>query len=156
MAAGRTRSLLGFGWAHFLVYATGVLLVAPLGISAVALVAAAVHSAFLLVAYALMLRGTEEKVLRRLWLDTGPAAVSCLAFAVAAVPAALALTRTGSSPLVLILAVAVLGGGAYLLALRSLFADVWRTALRMIGRVIPRHRLPRLRGLIPAGVRQAP
>ncbi len=156
MAAGRARSVLGFGWAHFLVYGTGVLVFAPLGLAAVAIVAVVVHTLFLFVAYALMLRGTDDAVLHRLWWDTGPATVSCIGFAAAAVPSSLALTAAGAPAPVLLLAVAGFGGTAYVVTLRTLFPEAWQSALRMLNRVLPSHRLPRLRGLVPAGARQAP
>ena len=47
MANGRTRALLGYGMAHFLVYGLAVFLVVPLGIVAVAVDAAVVHTLFL-------------------------------------------------------------------------------------------------------------
>ena len=69
MAKGRTRALLGFGMSHFLVYGLAVLLVVGHGIVAVAIAAAVVHTGFLFVAYALMLRGSAERPLLRLRSD---------------------------------------------------------------------------------------
>ena len=59
MAAGRSRALLGYGVSHFAVYAAVVFFVAPLGLSAVAIGASVVHTLFLVIAYVLMLRGTQ-------------------------------------------------------------------------------------------------
>ena len=78
MATGRARALLGYGMAHFVVYGLTVLLVVRFGIVAVAIDAAVVHTLFLIVAYVLMLRGSPERPLRRLWDDIAPATVSCL------------------------------------------------------------------------------
>ena len=47
MATGRARTLLGYGTAHFVVYGLTVLVVVRLGIVAVAIAAAVVHSLFL-------------------------------------------------------------------------------------------------------------
>ncbi len=92
MAAGRPRALLGYGWAHFAVYGSTVFLVAPLGLTAVAIDAAVVHSLFLLVAYILMLRGSGQPPLRRLWNDVAPATVASGALVAVAWPASMALT----------------------------------------------------------------
>ena len=78
MASGRTRALLGFGMAHFFAYGLAVFLVVPLGIAAVAVAAAVVHTLFCFVAYTMLLRGSPEHPLRRLWDDIAPASVSCL------------------------------------------------------------------------------
>ena len=45
MAAGRARALLGFGVAHFIVYAGAVVVVAHLGLVAVAIAGSVVHTA---------------------------------------------------------------------------------------------------------------
>ncbi len=153
MAMGRTRALLGYGWAHFLVYAVLVYLFAPLGLAAVAIVAAVVHAAFLWVAYALMLRGSGQSAIRLLWRDAGPAAVSCLAFAAAAVPANVTLAAAGASPIELLLVVGATGGVAYAVALRLLFPDAWATVVRLLGRVLPSRGVARLRRLVPASAR---
>lgn len=156
MAAGRARSLLFFGWAHFLVYAACVFAFAPLGLAAVAIVAAVVHTAFLGVAYALMLRGSGYSVLGRLWQDSGAALVSCVGFAVAALPTYLALVGTGIAVPALMLAVGLAGGSAYVLTLRALFPEAWTGVLSVLGRVIPFDRLPRPRSFFPTGARQTP
>ena len=46
-------------------------------------------------AYQLMLRGSTEHPLRRLWEDIGPAVVSCLGLAAVALPASAGLTAAG-------------------------------------------------------------
>ena len=47
MAKGRARALLGYGFAHFIVYGITVMLVVQWGIVAVAIDASVVHSIFL-------------------------------------------------------------------------------------------------------------
>jgi lipopolysaccharide exporter len=142
MATGRPRALLGFGVAHFAVYGLTVLLVVPLGIVAVAVAAAAVHAVFLLVAYTLIARGSSGHPLRRLWGDIAPASVSCLGLLAVALPASIALSAA-HAPAVLILAVVgLLAAPSYLITLRSGFPTVWATERRIVGRIVPRHRLP--------------
>src|SRR5258708_24651689 len=72
MATGRPRALLGYGIAHFVVYVGSVVVIAPLGIAAVALDAAVVHGLFMVVAYAVLLRGAAEHPLRCLWRGPPP------------------------------------------------------------------------------------
>ncbi len=156
LASGRPRAVLGYGWAHFLVYAGAVLLATPFGLAGVAAVASGVHAAFLLVAYWLLLQGSGEPIWRRLWLDTGPAAVSCLGFAAAAVPTSLALIAAGAAAPLVILVVGAAGAGAYLLTLRTLFPEAWRWVLSVARRVLPARLTSRPRSLAPAGANQAP
>ena len=78
MASGRPRALLGFGFGHFGVYAGAVLLATPWGLAGVAAAAAIVHTAFMVVAYVLMVRGTDESWVRHMWADVGPATVGSL------------------------------------------------------------------------------
>ena len=86
MATGRPRALLGYGVAHFVVYIGTVVLVSPLGIAAVALDAAIVHSLFLIVAYRVLLSGKVSSPVRSLWHDIAPAMIGCMGMAAAAVP----------------------------------------------------------------------
>jgi PST family polysaccharide transporter len=137
MARGRTRALLGYGVAHFAVYAAVVFVVSPLGLPAVAVGASVVHTAFLVVAYVLMLSGTPERPLRRLWADVSPASCSSVALAAVAVPVALALSAAGTPTFVLLAAVSVAGAAAYLLALRVVFAATWRSLTGLVGQVLP-------------------
>jgi O-antigen/teichoic acid export membrane protein len=146
MATGRARALLGYGVAHFLVYGVAAFLVVPLGITAVAIAAAAVHTLFLVVAYALMLRGSAEHTLERLWDDIAPATVSCLGLAAIAIPISLALSAAQVPAALWLIALTVTALPAYLLTLRVCFPGNWRTQRAIVERVIPFHRL-RLPGL---------
>jgi len=141
MASGRARALMGFGWGHFLVYGLAVFAVAPLGISAVAVAAAVVHTAFLLVAYILMLHGSGERPLRRLWFDVKPASVSCAALVAVGVPASLALRSAHVPTVPYLLAVSLLGGAVYLLAMRICFPDSLRSLRSFIGHLLPKNPL---------------
>lgn len=157
MASGRPRALLGFGAGHFLVYGVAVLFVAPLGITAVAVAAAVVHSAFVVVSYWLMERGMSKSFVHRLWDDVLPATASSLAMAAVAVPASLALTAAGLPALPWMLAVGLIGAVAYLLALRFGFADVWAKQRAIFNKIIPSGLRGRLRLRLAAlpGVRAA-
>jgi O-antigen/teichoic acid export membrane protein len=152
MATGRPRALLGYGVAHFLVYVGCVVLVAPLGIAAVALTAAVVHSLFLIVAYAVLLRGQKAHPVRALWSDIAPATIACVAMAAVAVPVELLVVSLAVGPLLNLLAVAALGGGVYLLAVRVGFAQSWSDLMALARRLLPAERLRnRLRVLGFAG-----
>lgn len=118
MAKGRMHALLGYGMSHFIVYGLAVLLVVKHGIVAVAVAAAVVHSAFLVVAYVLMLRGESERPLHRLGSDLAPAVVCCLALAACALPLHLLLSSADAPAIVQLLLVGVAGLAAYLVALR--------------------------------------
>jgi O-antigen/teichoic acid export membrane protein len=154
MATGRARALLGYGVAHFLTYGLAVLLVVSHGIVAVAIVAAIVHTLFLGVAYALMLRGTPEHPLRRLWDDIAPATVSCLGLVAVALPANLALSAAHPPAILQLIAVGLIAIPPYLLTLRICFPATSRTLRATIERVLPEHRRLRWakRRLATAGI----
>ncbi len=156
MAAGRPRALLGYGWAHFAAYGITVFLVAPLGLTAVAVDAAVVHTLFLLVAYILMLQGSGERPLRRLWDDIAPATVACSAIVAAGVPVSLALTAARVPALPYLAAVFAVAAAAYLVTLRVFFRSSLRSLQTFATRVLPHRSLRGVtRRLAPAGTRSA-
>jgi lipopolysaccharide exporter len=140
MATGRARALLGYGIAHFLTYGIAVFLVVPLGIVAVAIVAAVVHTLFLYVAYALMLRGSSEPVLRRLWDDVAPATVSCVGLVAIALPANLGLSAMHLPAVVQLAVAGLIAVPPYLLTLRICFPATSRSLRTTIEQVLPEHR----------------
>jgi O-antigen/teichoic acid export membrane protein len=154
MAAGRPRALLAYGVTHFMVYVGSVVIVAPLGIVAVAADAAAVHALFLVIAYVVLLEGKAENPLRALWRDLAPAIIACLSMAAAAVPVSwLASALHLDRPLHFI-AVATVGGIAYLLALRMGFSQSWADLGALTRRLLPADGLQRrVRALRFAGAR---
>ena len=127
MAAARPRAVLGFGWAHFVVYAIAVFFTAPLGLTAVAASAAAVHTGFVFVAYGLMYEGARKYVFARVWADVAPAVCCCAALVAVALPASVALTTINAPALPHLTAVTVAGVFAYGVVLRTFFASTWRT-----------------------------
>ena len=137
MAAGRARALLAFGAAHFIVYGVTVYLVSPLGISAIAIDAAIVHTAFLFVSYVLMQRESGQPALERLWNDVAPAFVSCIGLAAVALPVSRALSAANLPPALWLLALAVVAAATYLLTLRTCFAGTWRAHRAILARLIP-------------------
>jgi lipopolysaccharide exporter len=149
MAQRRTHAVLVFGWGHFVVYAGAVLLIAPLGLTAVALGAALVHTAFMVVAYMMMLRESDEGLLRCISDDLAPAVVSCVVLAATALAVDVALKAADVGDATRLLAVSVAGAVAYVIALRALFPRTWDLLLGFAGGVVPANRLPRVRrGLV--------
>jgi O-antigen/teichoic acid export membrane protein len=118
MAAGRARALLGFGIAHFVVYAGAVVAVAHLGIVAVAIAGSVVHTIFLGVAYETTLRGLVKSPLGTLAGDLWPALAACLGLAALGLPATLALEAAGAPVTALLAGVGLASGVGYLTTLR--------------------------------------
>jgi PST family polysaccharide transporter len=137
MASGRPRALVGYGWAHFAAYAITVFLVAPLGLDAVALDAAIVHTTFLIVAYAVLLRGSGERPLLTLWRDVAPAIVACAGLAAVAVPASMAMSSAGVPPLTYLACESVIAAVAYIVTLRVLFPAAWQGLRSVVGHILP-------------------
>ena len=137
MASGRPRALLGFGFGHFGVYAAAVLIATPFGLSGVAAAAAIVHTAFLGVAYVLMVRGTGERPLRSLWADVGPAVVASLGLVAVAAPASIALSAANTPTFVQLVIVTLAAFAAYALTLRLTFPAAWAEIVMLARRVLP-------------------
>lgn len=138
MAAGRSRAVLGFGWAHFASYAAAAFFTAPLGLTAVAGAAAAVHTAFVFVAYRLMQRDKRARVFTRIWKDVAPAVSCCAALLAASLPTAAAMSALGAPPLLHLTVVTLAGACAYAAVLRTCFAPTWRTVVSFVRRLLPR------------------
>jgi O-antigen/teichoic acid export membrane protein len=153
MASGRSRAILGFGVAHFAVYAVVVWFLAPMGIEAVAIVAAVVHTAFIFVSYVMMVRESVRRTIPHIWHDVAPATVSSILMAAVAVPASVLLSSAHTPALGQLCLVTIAAGAAYVVALRSLFRSTWRDLLAMVTRVVPLHKIPRprRRRLVGAG-----
>jgi lipopolysaccharide exporter len=140
MASGRPRALLVFGAGHFLVYGITVYLVAPLGITAIAVDAAVVHSVFVVISYLLMRKDSSQPALRRLWDDVSPAGASSLGMAIVAVPASWALTAAALPALPWLLALGLIGALTYLVILRIGFATAWSSQRAILIRLMPKRR----------------
>jgi hypothetical protein len=123
-----------------------VLLATPWGLAGVAAAAAIVHTAFMVVAYVLMVRGTDESWVRHMWADVGPATVGALGLVAVAVPVSLGLSAVGTPTIVHLVAVGLVGLAAYGATLRVAFPATFATLVTLLKRVLPSvPRLPRLR-----------
>jgi PST family polysaccharide transporter len=147
MATGRPRVLLGYGWGHFVVYAIAVVIASSSGIVAVAVAAAIVHSAFVFVAYVLLLQDhgarTSRLLIRaakELASDIQPATVSCAAMAVVAVPLAAGVSSAQVPPLPFIAIVTTASVATYLVALRLIFPSSLRSLRNLVGHLLPERR----------------
>ena len=149
MAAGRTRALLGYGVAHFVVYASAVLIASTRGLAAVCVAAVTVHVIFMVVAYAVLLRGRPERPLRLLWDDVSAATVGCVALVAAAWPTEKLLGNADAPPLVHVLVVGAVAAVAYLVALRVFSPSSARDLATLLRRVLPVERVQALVGRKP-------
>jgi O-antigen/teichoic acid export membrane protein len=139
MASGRARALLGYGVGHWIIYGLSVFFVAPLGIVAVAIDAAVVHTLFLFVAYALMLSDSDTRPLRCLWDDVAPATISCLGLAAVVVPASIALSAAHTPAILWLMAIGLLAVPPYLFTLRICFPEAWRSLRKVVEQFVPEH-----------------
>ncbi len=137
MAAGRSRALLGYGVAHFAVYASAVVIVASRGLAAVAITAAVVHTIFLVIAYQVLLRESVLGALRVLWRDIAPATVGCAALVAAAGPVEWVLGTLDAHPLAHFAGVGGSGALAYLLALRAWYPPSFADLVKALRKVVP-------------------
>lgn len=143
MATGRSRAMLGYGVAHFAVYIGAVIVASAHGLVAVSIAAVAVHSAFVVVAYQLLLRDALRRTLRLLRDDLSAALASCVALVAVAWPLDSALTGGGAPAPLVILLVAVPALAAYLVALRLWFPTAWGDLATLTRRVLPTRKLRR-------------
>jgi O-antigen/teichoic acid export membrane protein len=141
MAAGRARTMLAYGIAHFAVYVVAVLVAAGHGLAAVSVAAVGVHGVFLVIAYMLMLQGRRERALPYLWSDVAAASVSSVALVAAALPLHVAMTDAGAGALVHTAVVGTLGLTGYAIALRTCFPAQWQDVMAVVRRLLPERRL---------------
>ena len=152
MATGRAHALLVYGVAHFVVYVGSVVVVAPLGLTAVAIDGAVVHSAFVVAAYALLTRREGEGPVAAVWSDIAPATLACAAMAVAAVPVDRVIAAAGGAPGLRFGAVFVTCAVVYPGALRLGAPAAFGELLAVARRVAPIGRLRRGRAVaLPTG-----
>jgi PST family polysaccharide transporter len=137
MAGGRSGALIVLGWTQFIVYGVTVWFVVDLGITAIAIDAAIVHGLFAILAYSLMLRGTGEPAVRRMWSDMAPATVSSIALVAVTLPVSMLLTAAHVPSVPWLIAVGLVAIPPYLLTLRTFFPSTWRTQCATLARVLP-------------------
>ena len=130
MAVGRASTLLGFGVAHFVFYVGAVLALVHLGLNAVAIGGAVVHTVFLGVAYLALLRGEVKSPTEGALARRRPGAGVCAGLVALAVPANLALGAVSAPAFLHILATSAAAGVGYLVVLRLAFPACARDLAR--------------------------
>ena len=138
LATGRPRVVMWCGWGHFAVYATLVFALTKIGIGAVAIGAAVVHTGFLIICYLLLARGSLREAMRTFSKDLLPAAASCVGLAAVAIPFSVALSSLHVATLPYLAAVSLTGGVGYLVTLRVCFPEALRGILALANRLLPR------------------
>jgi O-antigen/teichoic acid export membrane protein len=138
MANGRPRSLLLYGVAHFVTYMLAVLVVAHLGIVAVACAAAVVHGVFLVVAYMMLTRSGVAAGLRCLWSDVGAAVIGCAAVLATGIPVHWVVSSTGVPGIVNLMSVALVATPVYLAVLRLAAPAAFADLMLLLTRLLPR------------------
>jgi lipopolysaccharide exporter len=141
-ASGQIRAVVAFGWGHFCCYGLAVFAVSSLGLDAVAASAAVVHTAFVVVAYWLLLKEDRSigRVLRAIWADVHPALIGSAAIFATVVPANMGLVALRVGPLPEMTIAMLLGGIVYALVLRTWFRTSWTGIVGFFAKVMPRLR----------------
>jgi lipopolysaccharide exporter len=143
LATGRARAVMKWGWCHFLAYAAIVFTVAPLGLTAIAIAAALVHTTFLMISYLQLVRGSLRRAFTTLAKDLVPAAASSVGLATVAIPASVFASKLSTPTVLYLFIIALVGGAGYFLSLRLWFPNQLRHLGRLAGRLLPArtHRL---------------
>ena len=143
LATGQARATARLGWGHFLAYGAAVFATAPFGLAAVALAAAAVHTAFLVISYIQLQQGCFRRALATLSNDILPAAGCSVGLAVVALPISVFVGSLGIPTFPYLLIVAVAGGAGYFVSLRLWFPSELRHLGLLAQRLLPSraHRL---------------
>jgi O-antigen/teichoic acid export membrane protein len=137
LSTGRPRAVALWGWGHFVVYGAAVFAVAHMGLPAVAMAAAIVHTTFLIISYLQLYRGSVRRAFKAAAEDLLPAAASCVPLAAVALPASMLATTLGIPILPYLIIVAVAGGTGYLLSLRLCFPNQLRDLGVFAARLLP-------------------
>lgn len=137
LGTGRARAVMWWGWGHFLAYAGAVFVVARLGLPAVAVAAAVVHTAFLVIVYLQLHHGRLREAFRTLAKDVLPAAACSVGLAAIALPVSMFASTLGMPMLPYLLIIALAGGAGYFLSLHVWFPDELRHLGLLAGRLLP-------------------
>lgn len=141
LALGKTGRLMTLGWINVSAYALVVFLVAPLGLTILSIVVAALSIVVLLVNHYVMLTRAAGIPLKSILDDIGAPLVACLALLMVGFPVRLLLVAAGAPPVAVVVPLAVTGLAAYALALRAVSPDTW-SDLKLLGRrVVERRRV---------------
>jgi len=137
LAEGRARAVMAWGWGHFLGYGALVFAMAHLGLTAIAIAAAVVHSTFLLISYVQLRRGSLRQALKTIARDIFPAAGSSVGLAAVALPVSLFASKLGIPTLPYLLIIALTGGAGYFLIMRLWFPSQLRYLALLARRLLP-------------------
>jgi lipopolysaccharide exporter len=143
LATGRARAVMWWGWGHFLVYGGIVFAVAPFGLTAIAVAAAITHTAFLMISYLQLVRGSPRRAFTTLAKDIVPAAASSVGLAAVALPVSVFASKLSTPTLLYLLVIALAGGAGYFFSLRVWFPNQLWELSRLFGVLLPlrTHRL---------------
>ncbi len=137
LGTGRARAAMWWGWGHFLVYGGSVFAVALFGLPTVAFAAVAVHTTFLLIAYAQVHHGRLRQASKALAKDVLPAGASCVGLAVVALPVSALAYKLDIPTVPYFLCIALAGGAGYFLSLRLFFPTELGLLGHLARRVMP-------------------
>ena len=137
LGTGRARAVMWWGWGHFLAYGAAVFAVADLGLPAVALAAAVVHTTFLMIAYLQLHHGSIRRASGAFAKDLLPAAACSVGLAAVALPVSVFASSLGIPVLLYLLVVGLAGGAGYFLSLRLWFPDELHHLGLVARRVLP-------------------
>jgi lipopolysaccharide exporter len=137
LATGRARAVMWWGWGHFIVYGAAVFAVSGLGLTAIAVAAAVVHTTFLIIAYLQLHHGCLRRGFKALAKDVLPAAASSVGLAAVALPASVLASALGIPMLLYLLLIAFAGGAGYFLSLRFWFPTELRHFGTLARRLLP-------------------
>jgi len=124
VAVGRPGVVLALNTGNFLAYAGIVFLVAPQGLTAVA-IGALVFFTLSFIAVQLVVERVVGIPLRSVLAEIAPGAVASAAFAIVGYPLARVLEAADAPPVLVLVAVGAVGGLVYLGVLRSAFRTAW-------------------------------
>jgi O-antigen/teichoic acid export membrane protein len=141
LAVGKPRPLLRFNVGMLVFYAGVVLVAAPHGLTTTCITVVGAHLVILVGVYRLLLWPYVGVPMRRLVTDVLPALGGCLALLGVGFG-----VRDGLSGLpapVVLAAIGIVGGAAYLLSIRFLFPAAWADVALITRKVLPARRGPR-------------
>jgi lipopolysaccharide exporter len=144
-AAGRARTLLAYGVAHFVFYMGVVIVASSYGLVATCCAAVVSHAVFLVIAYMIVPRPAGESALGCLWRDLAPASGSCAGLLAAALPLQFTMGAL-DAPLLLHIALVSAGAGAGYLGTLWLVFPAAAADLRALAR---RALYPAARPVVP-------
>jgi lipopolysaccharide exporter len=146
LAVGKPRPLLRFNVGMLAFYATVVLVAAPHGLTTVCITVVAAHLVILVGVYRLLLWPYVGVPMRRLVTDVLPALGGSAALL--GVGFGVRDGLAGAPALLVLAAIGIVGGAAYLVCIRFLFPAAWADVALITRKILPARR--RARATVPA------